>query len=85
MILAAALLCALSTGIEMLIFFRSLQGIGSAMIAPTAVGIVATEIPAERRGRSPGILVAASSFAFAPGPVAGGILTEYLGWHCTGH
>lgn len=78
---ASSLLCALSTGIEMLIIFRSLQGIGAAMIAPTAIGIVAAEIPEERRGKSLGILVAASSFAFALGPVAGGILTEYLSWH----
>ncbi|UUX93532.1 MFS transporter [Methanoplanus endosymbiosus] len=77
----SSLLCALSTGIEMLIIFRSLQGIGAAMIAPTAIGIVAKEIPEERRGKSLGILVAASSFAFALGPVAGGFLTEYLSWH----
>jgi len=77
----SSLLCALSTGIEMLILFRSLQGVGAAMIAPTAIGIVAKEVPEERRGKSLGILVAASSFAFALGPVAGGFLTEYLSWH----
>ena len=55
---------------------RATQGIGAAMMMPTAVAIVAAVFPADRRGTALGILAGASAFFAALGPVLGGLLTS---------
>ena len=60
---------------------RAVQGIGGAMIAPTALALVATtfaEGPA--RNRAMGVYAAMSGGGAAVGLVAGGLLTTYLSW-----
>lgn len=77
----ASLLCAGSWNIEALIAFRALQGLGAAMIAPSAVATIALHVQTSERAKSLGVIAAASALAFALGPVAGGLITEYLSWH----
>ncbi|MDD4300823.1 MAG: DHA2 family efflux MFS transporter permease subunit [Methanomicrobium sp.] len=77
----SSLLCAASWSIESLIAFRAVQGLGAAMIAPSAIATIAIHIKESERAKSLGIIAAASALAFAIGPVAGGLLTEYLSWH----
>jgi len=77
----ASLLCAASWNIETLIAFRALQGLGAAMIAPSAVATIALHIRESERAKSLGVIAAASALAFAIGPVAGGLITEYMSWH----
>jgi EmrB/QacA subfamily drug resistance transporter len=75
-----SLLCAISTSSGMLIAFRFLQGIGSAVIFGTAVAILTSVFPPRERGKALGINVTAIYLALSAGPFFGGVLTQYLGW-----
>ena len=54
---------------------RAAQGVGAALMMPTALAIVSSVYPREDRGRALGILAGASAFFAALGPVLGGVLT----------
>jgi EmrB/QacA subfamily drug resistance transporter len=77
----ASLFCATAWNIETLIAFRALQGLGAAMIAPSAVATIAVHVRESERAKSLGVIAAASALAFALGPVTGGLITEFLSWH----
>jgi MFS family permease len=59
-----------------MIAVRATQGVGAALMMPTAMAIVAAVFPEERRGSALGILAGASAFFAALGPVLGGLLTS---------
>jgi len=76
----SSLLSAISTSAIMLICFRVLHGIGSAMIFGTGVAILTSVFPPRERGKALGINVAAVYLGLSLGPFLGGFLTQYLGW-----
>ena len=76
----ASFLSAVSTSGTMLICFRVLQGIGSAMIFGTGIAILTSVFPAGERGKALGINVAAVYLGLSLGPFLGGLLTQHLGW-----
>ena len=78
---AGSLLCGLATSIGLLIAFRVIQGIGAAAIEAIAPAMIAVSLPAEKRGWALGILMTIISLSIALGPILGGFITEYLGWH----
>jgi EmrB/QacA subfamily drug resistance transporter len=59
-----------------MIAVRATQGIGAALMMPTAMAIVSAVFPAERRGTALGVLAGGSAFFAALGPVLGGALTS---------
>ena len=63
-----------------LIFLRTLQGIGSAMIFCTNTAIVTSVFPPKERGMAMGINVTTVYISIAAGPSLGGIITQNLGW-----
>lgn len=63
-----------------MIAVRVVQGTGSAMIFGTSVAILTSVVPKEERGRSLGLYVTAIYLGLMAGPLAGGLLTQYLGW-----
>ena len=63
-----------------MIAVRVVQGTGSAMIFGTSVAILTSVVPKEERGRSLGLYVTAVYLGLMAGPLAGGLLTQYLGW-----
>lgn len=69
---------------EVLVSARALQGMFGALLAPTALSILATTFtdPAER-GRAFGIFGAVVGTGAGIGLLLGGILTEYLDWRWT--
>jgi EmrB/QacA subfamily drug resistance transporter len=75
-----SLLCALSVSAPMLIFFRILQGAGSAMCFATGIAILSSVYSPQERGKVLGIAVAAVYIGLSLGPFCGGFLTHYLGW-----
>ena len=78
---AASLAGGFATSQAWLLTARTIQGIGGALIAPTALALIATtftEGPARNRAMS--VLAAMSGGGAAVGLIAGGLLTSYLSW-----
>lgn len=71
----------LSRSFEILAFFRAFQGIGAALIMPSAFSIV-THTFTENRERSKAIGIFSSFAAIGSGGglALGGLITTYLGW-----
>ncbi len=60
---------------------RAIQGVGAAVIAPTALSLIATTFPeGPPRNRAMGVYAAMSIGGAAVGLMAGGLLTTYLSW-----
>lgn len=76
----ASLLCAMAKDSTMLILFRVLQGIGSAMMFGTNMAIITSVFPPNQRGKAIGINVTAVYLGLSVAPVLGGILTQSFGW-----
>jgi len=76
----ASLFAAIAPSTAFLISFRSLQGIGAAMIFGTGMAILTSVFPPNERGRALGINVAAVYIGLSIGPPLGGFLTQYFGW-----
>jgi EmrB/QacA subfamily drug resistance transporter len=81
-IIGAVLFCASTAmagaaqDIAWMIAARASQGVGAALMMPTAMAIVSSVFPDERRGSALGVLAGASAFFAALGPVLGGLLTS---------
>ena len=68
-------------GAGQLIFFRAVQGIGSALMVGNTFAMVTALFPPEERGRALGISGGTSSaLGFTLGPVLGGLVTHTFGW-----
>jgi EmrB/QacA subfamily drug resistance transporter len=76
----SSLFCALSTSGAMLIAFRVIQGIGSAMTFATGMAIITSAFPPHERGKAIGINVSAVYLGLSIAPFLGGLLTQSLGW-----
>ena len=77
----ASLLGGFATTQAWLLTARAIQGVGGAIIAPTALALVATTFPEGRpRNRAMGVYAAMSIAGAAVGLIAGGVLTTYLSW-----
>jgi MFS family permease len=78
---AASVLCGLATSPVMLVAARFVQGVGAALMAPTIIAML-TAIYADgpARTRALGLWTAATAAGGVSGIVAGGVLTQYLGW-----
>ncbi|MFF3829858.1 MFS transporter [Streptomyces sp. NPDC002458] len=63
---------------------RALQGLGAAVIVPTGMSLLTTTFPeGPLRDRALGISGTLLSLGFTVGMVAGGVLTDTLGWRST--
>src|ERR1700722_11592858 len=77
----ASLLGGFATTQAWLLAARALQGIGGAIIAPTALSLVTTTFPeGPQRNRAMGVYAAMSIGGAAVGLILGGLLTTYLSW-----
>jgi len=77
---AASFLSAIAFSPSLLIAFRILQGIGSAMIFATGIAILTSVFPHRERGKVLGINVAAVYVGLSLGPFLGGVLTQHFSW-----
>ncbi|HZC41425.1 MAG TPA: MFS transporter [Streptosporangiaceae bacterium] len=78
---AASLLGGFATTGAWLLAARAAQGVGGAMVAPTALALITTTFPeGPSRNRAMGVYAAMSGGGAAVGLVAGGLLTTYLSW-----
>lgn len=76
-----SLVVSLSSGFEMLIIGRAIQGFGASGIFPVASAVVGDQYPPEKRGRVLGMIGAVWGIAFIIGPVLAGTLLAFFQWH----
>jgi EmrB/QacA subfamily drug resistance transporter len=77
----ASLFGGFATSEAWLLTARAAQGVGGAMIAPTALALITTTFPeGAQRNRAMGVYAAMSGGGAAIGLIAGGLLTSYLSW-----
>jgi EmrB/QacA subfamily drug resistance transporter len=77
----ASLFCGLATSAGWLIGARVVQGVGSALMNPATLSIVTATFPPRQRGMAIGIWAGVAAMALAIGPLAGGLITQHLGWN----
>ena len=77
----ASLLGGFATREWWLLTARAVQGVGGAVIAPTALALITTNFPeGEERNRAFGVYAAMAGAGSAVGLLLGGILTTYASW-----
>ncbi len=76
-----SMLCGISGNIHVLVGFRCLQAIGSAMLLASGYAIISKFLPQDITGWAFGITSTSSALGVATGAPLGGIITAYLSWH----
>jgi len=77
-----SLLCSVAVGVGSLVAARVVQALGGSMMNPVAMSIIVhTFVDPKARARAIGVWAAVAGLAMALGPLAGGALTQTLGWH----
>jgi len=72
----------LSPDFEVLAIFRALQGLGAALVMPSALSIVTNTFRGEQeRNRAIGIFSSFAAIGSGSGLSVGGIISTYLSWH----
>ncbi len=77
----SSLLCGLAPSMGWLLFFRVLQGVGGAGMAPVVQAMLADIFPPEKRGLAFAVYGLSVVFAPAIGPTLGGWITDNYSWH----
>src|SRR3984885_1333332 len=72
--------CGLSRSIDMLIWARSVQGVGAALLVPGSLALITASFPESTRGQAIGTWSGFSAITTAIGPVIGGWLIEHSTW-----
>ncbi|MGA8554992.1 MAG: MFS transporter, partial [Candidatus Acidiferrales bacterium] len=76
----ASVACGLAPSIHFLVFARSLQGIGAALLIPGSLAIISASFDQASRGRAIGTWSGFTAITTALGPVIGGWLIEHASW-----
>jgi len=77
----AAIAGIFSNSFLMLISARIVQASGAGAIPALALVLISRYIPLERRGKAMALVMSSVSLGLGLGPVVGGAVVEYLGWH----
>jgi EmrB/QacA subfamily drug resistance transporter len=78
---AGSALCSTASSLEMLVFFRVLQGLGGGMLMPLGMTIMTRAAGPERLGRVMAILGVPMLLGPIFGPILGGWLIDVASWH----
>lgn len=78
---AASVLGFFSDHFIVLLIARLVQAAGAASVPGLAIVLITRYIPNDRRGKSMAVIMSASSLGLGLGPVLGGSITQFLGWH----
>src|SRR5262245_32527016 len=76
----SSLLCGIAPSLELLLFFRVLQGFGGGGLQPMAQAILADTFPPPQRGVAFALYGITAVIAPAAGPTIGGWITYYYSW-----
>src|SRR6266851_6113082 len=77
---AASAGCGLASNIHQLIFARSIQGVGAALLVPGSLAIISTSFDENSRGQAIGTWSGFTAITTAVGPVLGGWLVGHASW-----
>lgn len=75
-----SLVCGLAPNFWSLVAGRAIQGLGMGTVMPLAQTIIGDIIPPRHRGKYQGIMGAVFGVTSVAGPLAGGWITDHLGW-----
>ena len=78
---AGSLVCALAPNLPVLVFGRVIQAIGDASIPALAGVAVAKVLPPGQRGGALGLILSSVGVGASVGPILGGFVEQFLGWH----
>ena len=76
----ASLLSSMASSMESLIVMRMLQGVGSGIIIPLSMSLIAQNFTERSRGLAIGILIMSAGIAVSAGPFLGGYFVEIGKW-----
>ncbi|OII15751.1 MFS transporter [Curtobacterium sp. MCBA15_009] len=76
----ASVLCAVAPSGAVLIVARALQGVGGALVTPSALALIVAAFRGAAQARAIGTWTAWSSAASILGPVVGGLVVDSIGW-----
>src|SRR5690606_5265066 len=79
--LTGSLLCGFAPTTAFLIAARGVQVLGAAAPFTTTLAVIADLFPPRERGKYMGLIGAVMGISSVVGPLAGGIITDLLGWH----
>lgn len=78
---AASIVGVFSNSFLMLLIVRLVQASGAGAVPALSVILASKFIPLERRGKAMAVIFSASSLGLGLGPVVGGAVVQYWGWH----
>lgn len=76
----ASVACAIAPTGEVLIVARALQGVGGALVTPSALALIVAAFRGAAQSKAIGTWTAWSSAATILGPVVGGLVVDGIGW-----
>lgn len=76
----ASAVCGLAPGVAVLVVARVVQGVGGALLVPTALALLQASFAPEHRARAIGAWSGLTGVASAVGPFAGGWLVQTASW-----
>jgi len=71
----------LSTNYPLVIAARLIQAAGGAAVPALGMVVATRYFDPSRRGQALGLIASTVAFGGGIGPIAGGFITQYLGWH----
>lgn len=78
--LVGAMGCTISNSIELLLFFRLIQGIGASTSAVLAFAMIADSYSSEKSAKIIGTMNSLISIFMTAAPIAGAFINESIGW-----
>ena len=78
--MTGTLLAGFAQSFWMLVAARAVQGLGMGTLMPLSQTIIGDIIPPRQRGKYQGLMGAVFGVTSVAGPLAGGVITDHLGW-----
>ncbi len=79
--LVGSALSGLAQSMEMLVFFRGLQGLGAGALFPISLAVIGDLFTPAERGKYQGLFGAVFGLSAIVGPALGGFITDAISWH----